>query len=168
MQPVCENPECMIEYSKRSRAKDWRVEKKERIEKLMTLSEWLQMLQTVFNTYIRVRDRYKPCVSCDVFIKEGNGHASHFYSVGSYPNLRFDERNVHKSCERCNLHLHGNLVEYALRLPNRIGQDQFDALTSERHGKDLKLTIPEAKELIASYKAKIKELNKQKTPDNEG
>lgn len=147
--------ECAIEDGKKESKKVWNKEKKVRLEALMTASEWRNVLQKVFNTYIRERDKGKPCISCDRPVV--NGHASHFWSVGSYPNLRFDEMNCHKSCNFCNLHLHGNLIEYALRLPKRIGQEEFDKLNERRNGK-LKLTIPEIKELIEVYKQKTKDL----------
>ncbi len=160
MQPTCERPECIIEYKNIQQKKDWAVEKKELKEKLMSTADYVQILQKVFNTYIRLRDKDKPCISCGQELKT-IGHASHFYSVGSYPNLRFNEDNVHRSCERCNLHLHGNLVEYALRLPNRIGLDRFNALTEQRNGKPVKLTMDEVKEKIAYYKRLISDISKK-------
>lgn len=157
LQKVCESPKCMIAFAEKQKKKDWEAEKKQRLEKLMTTSDWRNLLQKTFNTYIRERDKELPCISCGVNVT--NGHASHFWSVGSYPNLRFDELNVHKSCEKCNTHLHGNLTEYALRLPIRIGQDKFDEL-SERRNKELKLSVDEIKDLIKVYREKIKELKK--------
>jgi hypothetical protein len=69
-----------------------------------------------------------------------------FYPVGSYKNLRFNEHNVHKQCVHCNQHKHGNLIEYALNLPHRIGLCNFKKLNenrlTERH-----YSIPELIEL---------------------
>jgi hypothetical protein len=136
----------------------WRKEKKVRKNKLKTRSEWLNDLQKTFNTYIRERDKNKPCVSCGVDLRNKTVHASHFWSVGAYPRLRFNENNVHASCDHCNLHLHGNIANYALRLPERIGQAAFDELNSSRNGAPLKLTTDEIKANILIYKEKTKNL----------
>lgn len=130
-QLVC-SYECSIEYSKQlnksKKANDWQKEKKVLKEKLMTKSDYLNICQKVFNTYIRTRDKGKPCISCDKFLKDNDVNASHFFSVGSSPNLRFNEDNVHSSCIRCNKELHGNIAEYSLRLPKRIGIENFNKL----------------------------------------
>jgi hypothetical protein len=123
----------------------------------MTKSDYLNICQKVFNTYIRTRDKGKPCVSCDKFLKENDVNASHFFSVGSSPNLRFNEDNVHSSCIKCNKELHGNIIEYALRLPKRIGIERYNQLVNDRN-KPALLTIEDIKELIAIYRVKTKEL----------
>lgn len=155
---------CSIAYSKsketKKQAKQWANEKKERKTALMSHSEWLKLLQVVFNTFIRERDKNKPCISCGCKVKKG--HASHFFSVGSHPNLRFNEDNVHLSCIECNLYLHGNLVEYTLRLPDRIGKEKFYNLLKLKNI-DLKLSIPEIQEKIKEYKNKIKQLKNENT-----
>lgn len=148
-QPVC-NVGCLMEYNSEKQINK-RV--KEMKKGLLTYSDHLNALQVVFNTYIRKRDKDKKCISCGSHVE--NGHASHFFSVGAYPNLRFNEFNVHLSCVECNLHKHGNTAEYAIRLPKRIGQDEFDRLILEKN-EPLKLTISEIKILIQKYKQLIK------------
>ncbi|CAD0220356.1 recombination protein NinG [Chryseobacterium sp. JV274] len=141
-------------------AKLWQKEKKIRKEKLKTHKDYLNDLQKVFNEFIRIRDKGKPCVSCGCMV-DGNGHASHFFAVGSHPNVRFSEDNVHVSCVECNLHRHGNLAEYSLRLPRLIGQERFDMLVVKAKQSLLKLSIPEIKEKIEYYRNKIKEMKKE-------
>ncbi len=136
-------------------------EKKAKIEKLMTNSEWLKLLQIVFNKYIRLRDVAKGCISCGGQLNK-KFDAGHYYSVGAYPNLRFNEDNCHGQCVFCNQHRHGNIHEYSINLPNRIGQERFELLTTNR-GQPLKLTIPEIKDNIKIYKLKIKELENEFT-----
>jgi hypothetical protein len=137
-------------------AKKVKAENKVKKERMKTKSQHLKELQTIFNKFIRTRDAGLPCVSCGCRVN-GNGHASHFMSVGSHPALRFNEFNCSLSCTQCNLHLHGNLVEYSLRLPDRIGQDNYDKLIASR-GDRLQLSIPEIEELKLNYRNKIKEL----------
>jgi len=156
LQMVC-TPACGFIYAKRQQKKNWMREKKVRKEKLMTRSDWMNLLQKVFNTYIRKRDEGKPCISCGTDLTNKKVHASHYFSVGAYPNLRFNEDNVHSSCDYCNLHLHGNHTEYSLRLPERIGKERLDELTNSRNKTALKITIDEIKELIKVYRQKTKE-----------
>jgi len=145
LQQVC-SVLCALEYNSEKEVKK-RV--KEIKKGLLTHSDYLSALQVVFNKYIRLRDSGKPCVSCGCKVTEG--HASHLFSVGAYPNLRFNEDNVHLSCIECNLHKHGNTHEYMLRLPERIGQDRFNKLLEQRNEPN-KLTIAEIKILIEKYK----------------
>lgn len=154
---------CAISLGKsniqKQNAKAWQKEKKIRKEKMKTHKDWLQDLQKVFNEFIRERDKGKPCVSCGCRVN-GNGHASHFFAVGSHPNLRFNEDNVHLSCVECNLHKHGNLAEYSIRLPKRIGIERYTNLVLHKNSV-LKLSIPEIKMKIEYYREEIKKL-KQK------
>jgi len=153
LQVVC-SASCALEFH---RQKQWKKEAKKMKEKLMTHKDYLKILQVVFNTYIRMRDKDKPCISCGCDMKNRKGDASHFYSVGSNPSLRFDEDNVHLSCVPCNQYLHGNLLEYAERLPLRIGAYRFDQLKSRKSTIN-KLTIPEIQDLIKLYKIKNNDL----------
>jgi len=154
-QIVC-GPACAVEYMKKQRTKEWQKEKKEIKQSLETKKDVLKAAQIVFNTYIRLRDKGKPCVSC---VKKlvGKYDAGHFFSVGSYPNLRFNENNVHGQCVECNQHKHGNVKEYDLRLQKILSNKEYNELLESRH-KPLKLSFDEVKELIAIYKQKIKEL----------
>jgi hypothetical protein len=156
LQAVCSAP-CGYIYARRQQEKNWQREKKVRKEKLMSRGDWEQMLQKVFNTYIRKRDEGKPCISCGTNLKGKVVHASHYFSVGAYPNLRFNEDNVHSSCNHCNVFLHGNTQEYSIRLPERIGKERFEELKSMRNGEPLKLTVDEIKEKIIYYRKKIKD-----------
>lgn len=151
---VCCGYVCSIEHAKK---KVWKKEKAERIDKLRTRTEWLNLAQKVFNTYINKRDFGKTCISCDCDLKGKPVNASHFLSMGAYPALRFNEDNCHSSCIECNLYKHGNIFEYSLRLPKRIGEERYKALNESKND-TLKLTESEIKELIATYKAKIKQL----------
>lgn len=153
---ICCQITCAIEYMKRQRSKEWKQQKKEIKQKLETKSEVLKAAQIVFNTYIRLRDKGKPCISCGSKLGK-TYHAGHMFSVGSYPNLRFHENNVHGQCIECNLHKHGNVKEYDLRLQNLLSKEEYSELLESRN-KPLKLTLDELKELIYIYKQKIKEL----------
>jgi hypothetical protein len=87
---------------------------------------WLKKkAQTVFNKFIRERDKDKGCISC---LSWNIDHASHFYSMGHHLGLAYNEDNVHGSCLRCNYFLGGNLNEYRKRLEKRIGLERLQKL----------------------------------------
>jgi DNA repair exonuclease SbcCD ATPase subunit len=123
-------------------------------ENIKSVSQYRRELQKVFNEFIRLRDRNEPCISCGKKLPV-KYDAGHFYSVGSYPNLRFNEDNVHGQCVECNQHRHGNLLEYAPRLTERIGFERASKLMVLRN-EPLRLSLEEIKQLIEHYKCKVK------------
>jgi len=156
IQPVCGNIECLIAYSNKHRERNTKSEIKEMRERVKTRTQYLKELQQVFNQFIRLRDKGKPCISCGKPL-QGKYDAGHYYSVGSYPNLRFHESNVHGQCVECNQHKHGNLIEYGIRIESRIGKAQVAELIDQRKS-NLKLTRDEIIDLIKHYKSKVKAL----------
>jgi hypothetical protein len=151
--PVC-SPKCAISYANKLKANKQKKEDKIQREKLKTHKDYLRELQIIFNTYIRERDKNKGCISCGSVLNS-KFDAGHYFSVGAYSNLRFNENNVHGQCVACNQHKHGNIAEYAIRLPERIGFDKYNKLLQQRNESN-KLSIPE----IEVLKIKYKELTK--------
>lgn len=133
---------------------------KQRKEALKTRSDYVKELQTVFNAYIRKRDRNQPCICCGKPLGEsavGGGYdAGHYFSVGSHPNLRFVEDNVHAQRKYCNNWRAGNAGGYRRGLIQRIGIERVEALESDNEPR--KYTIEQLKELKKIYQNKIKEL----------
>lgn len=154
-QVVC-SPLCGVAYAKSVSVKNWKTEKKDRKEKLKTRTDHLNELQVIFNRFIRLRDAKLGCISCGAELK-GKFDAGHLFSVGAYPALRFHEHNNNGQCVYCNQHCHGNVGEYMIRLPLRIGVENFEALKALRTS-TLKLTLSEILELKQHYKDRIKEL----------
>jgi len=137
---VCSS-QCAYEYvqqenlrKSRKDAKEQRKQHREDKNGLKSRSDWLREAQTVFNAYIRARDRGQPCISCD---KSDNGqhqrHASHYRSVKACSILRFNTFNVHSSCATCNAILSGNLLEYRIRLIKKIGAERVDWLECQNN-----------------------------------
>ncbi|WP_430827270.1 recombination protein NinG [Chryseobacterium indologenes] len=154
---------CALAYAKsdvdKQNAKAWRKEKKVMKEKLKTHKDWLQDLQKDFNTFIRLRDRDQPCISCGTTKSDIKYDAGHFWTTGGFPNVRFDEDNCHKQCSNnCNFKKSGNINEYRPRLIEKIGIERFDALEFRARNGVLKLSIPEIKEKISYYRGRIKEM----------
>jgi len=67
---------------------------------------------------------------------------------------------VNKQCSNnCNVNKSGNVLEYRLRLIDKIGIERVNYLEEHRHD-ELKISEVEIKYLIEKYKKKIKELKK--------
>ncbi len=147
---------CAIELTNKANAKKWRKEKAERKEKLKTNQDHVRELQVVFNKWIRLRDKDKGCISCGKPLA-GKFDAGHFYSTGSYPELRFHLMNVHGQCVYCNQHKRGNIHEYRKGLISRRGEAVIKALDKLK-GTPRKYTTIELIEMKKLYKELIKQL----------
>lgn len=161
LQMTCTEPSCILAWADKAKQKKDKREIKAMRERNKSVSQWRKELQQIFNTFIRLRDKGKPCISCGKPL-QGKYDAGHYYSVGSYPNLRFHEWNVHGQCVACNQHHHGNLLEYNEGILNRIGKAKLDELKSIRHGR-LSLPLDEIKASIEHYKQRINELKDGKS-----
>jgi len=93
---------------------------------LSTLPKLLIKAQTVFNAWIRERDKDKGCISCGGEVN----HAGHYLSQGHHSQYRFNEMNVNGQCVRCNTFMHGNLIKYRQGLIKKIGLQKVELLES--------------------------------------
>lgn len=146
---------CAIVVAEDERKARERKDDRARKVAIKTRQQWLREAQAAFNAFIRERDHDQPCISCGRF-HDGQYHAGHFRSVGAQPALRFDETNAHKQCAPCNNHLAGNVVEYRIRLVQKIGQSAVDLLEIEHA--PAKYSIEDAQRIKAIYRAKLKAL----------
>jgi hypothetical protein len=152
-QKFCLKEDCVRVWVEFEKTKQWTKRKAKMKAELMTVQDYLKIAQQVFNKYIRLRDKGKPCISCQTTPKKEN--AGHFFSSGGHSNVRFDEDNVHLQCEHCNSFLSGNLIEYKRHLKTRIRHENY-ILLRQRAYASKKWEIDELKELIAEYKKKVK------------
>lgn len=150
-QEVCNNIECAIEYGK-VKAKKQR-EQSKRAFNQKDKSKLREKAQSIFNKYIRLRDKDLPCISCG-HTDGRQFHAGHFKSAGQNPQLRFNEFNVHKQCSICNNYKSGNLADYRINLIKKIGIENVEALEADRSVK--KYTIEDYQNIIVKYTEKIK------------
>lgn len=155
LQKNCFEPLCVSDWINEVKEKNWKNKKSKMKMDLMTIQDYVKLAQTVFNKYIRLRDAGNVCISCQK--KPLKENAGHFYNANNHWSVRFDERNVHLQCEHCNTYLSGNLIYYRENLLKKIGITEFENLSAEAM-KTRKFTIDELKEIIATYKKKIKEL----------
>jgi hypothetical protein len=129
-------------------------------EALKSLSDLKREAQTVFNAFIRERDKLSgyTCISSGRPLDwSGNQvDAGHYRSIGSASHLRFNEHNVHAQSKLDNLYLSGNAVDYRIGLIKRIGLPFVEALESDQAIK--KWTREELVELKIIYREKLKKL----------
>lgn len=126
-------------------------EKKSKKRKI-SRSKLLRYTQQAVNSFIRLRDRDLECVSCGGSVEQ----AGHYRSVGSHPELRFEELNINGQCQRCNHFLSGNLIDYRINLVKRIGVEKVEWLEGPHERK--KLILDEIREIRATYETKVREL----------
>ena len=151
MQVVC-NPRCAAQYvvqckEKKQKAKETAQRRADRKWKRENrpLREVVKDAQKAFNEFVRVRDRYKECISCGAHeystsITGSNFDAGHYRSVGAAPHLRFYLFNCAKQCTRCNKELSGNTVEMRKGLILRWGEEMVERVehynTPRQYSKD--------------------------------
>lgn len=116
-----------------------------------SIPQLLKIATKVFNTWIRERDRDKPCISCGV---AAVSEAGHYFSAGHYSSLKFNEVNVNGQCTQCNCFLSGNLIRYRAGLINRYGEDKVHLLESAARHPFRKWSRPELLIIIAKYRIK--------------
>lgn len=126
-QKCCVNPECAIAAGREMQAKAERIQHRKALADAKPLSKLRAEAQEAVNRYVRLRDKDRPCISCGRH-HEGQYHAGHYLTVQAHPELRFDERNIHKQCSPCNTHKSGNLHGYRQGLIYRYGEELLDWL----------------------------------------
>jgi hypothetical protein len=170
IQPCCAKFECMLAYAQQAAEKSAQKRKvkeskalREAKEKVKRKSEWIAETQTVFNKFVRLRDRLAGhnCISSGRPLNwSGNAvDAGHYRSRGSAPHLRFNEDNCHAQSKHDNRYKSGSVTDYRIGLIKRIGIERVEALEAdqtERH-----YTIDDLKELKAYYQKKCKEIEKE-------
>lgn len=152
----CLKDECIRAFVAETKEKMWKQTKVRMKNELKTTSDWMKEAQKVFNQYIRLRDKHKPCVSCES--KLGSKYdAGHYFSSGGHKAVTFDEDNVHGQCVACNQYKHGNLLNYQIGIEKRIGADRLLQLHEKAH-QVRKYSADELQELIKKYKKKIADM----------
>lgn len=153
-QLVC-RPACAMKKVRQAKVEE-RAQIKTRREKAKTTGQRKAEAQAAINKWVvHVRDKDQPCISCGRF-HQGVYHAGHYRSRGSAPHLALDPGNLHKQCAPCNLHLHGNLIEYRKGLIARYGIAHVEALEADNTARHYSPDDIDA--IRDTYKQKLKEL----------
>ena len=114
----------------------------------------------IFNAFIRARDKKYDggkCISCG---KIGN-QAGHYLPISlcPQPSMRFNEKNVHTQCPKCNLWLRGNQHDYAKGLKKRYGEHILEELDIQRSFKSNSWGVFQYQVMIKEYERKILEIS---------
>lgn len=124
--------------------------------KKKTLKQHKDRIDRVFHEYIRRRDvnsdGYGACISCNKPIHFSESDAGHFISR-QHLSVRWDERNVHLQCRKCNRFEYGRQYEYSLKLGAELSEELLQLSRSIS-----KFSDPELTEIYESYKLKLNEL----------
>jgi hypothetical protein len=157
-QQVC-SPPCAQSFGRRISEQQQRKADKVRKQALKTRSDHMKDAQAAFNAAMRARDADKLCISCDTPLYKvretgGDFDCGHYRSVGSAPHLRFDERNAHGQCKKCNRYLAGNAVNYRANLIARIGLAAVEALEADQTPR--KWTVDDLQAIKSMYRAMLK------------
>ncbi len=158
--------EHLIEFTRSKPAKEIarkavKRDTKAKLDSLKTASDYIKEAQVAFNSYIRVRDKHKPCISCGCLpgdtVQGGKFDAGHYRSRGSASHLRYYLLNCHSQCVKCNRYLSGNVVEYRKGLIARIGAERVEQI--EMGNNPRKFTIDYLKRVkkIFNYRKRLYE-----------
>jgi hypothetical protein len=123
-----------------------------------------------FHKFIKLRDTddngYGNCIATGQKLMYGTemAQAGHYFAAGKYKSLEFNEDNVHLQSKQDNYYGH-DFAAYSVNLIEKIGFDRFEKLNQlsliskrEAFKEDRFLMI----DIIEKYKAKVKELAKEK------
>lgn len=161
MQKVC-SPACAAVHGRHITEKQERAADRARKARLKTRGEHIAETQAAFNALVRFRDRNETCISCPTVLSTldgtpGGGYdCGHYRSRGSAPHLRFDFRNAHGQCKKCNRYRAGNAADYRIGLIARIGLDAVEALECDQTGGDWAIDGLQA--MKAEFKAQLRAL----------
>lgn len=160
LQYVC-SVQCSIKDSRSKQEKkaksEWSEKKKVLSEKLMTKSDYEKQLQTEINHIVRIIDKGHPCIATNSL--KGKMNAGHYYSVGSFPALRFNLFNIYVQSEHSNSWKAGDNIRYADGLIQTFGQSHFDYIQTLRQKyPTINLSISELKEAIEKARSLKKAL----------
>ena len=143
--------------AKKKEAKEWKVEKARRVDKMKTRTQKINDVRPVFQRWIRHRDKDQPCISCPATSAD-EWHGGHYFKAELYTGIIFNELNCNKQCKRCNKFGQGMQAEYRIGLVKRIGEAAVLELESIKDAlRVYKWSDDELSEIKKKYTAKLKE-----------
>lgn len=126
-----------------------------------SLKNALKSTKDLVHEYVRLRDKGLPCISCGE-PWHSDFQACHYHKAELYETLRFNLDNIHGGCIGCNLYKDGNLEQYNINLPFRIGQKRYNDLMKlaqvDKHYSKV-WNLENLRMIRLEIKQKIKELN---------
>jgi hypothetical protein len=159
LQQVC-SPACAIFLAEKNKAKNEKKEKtkikKELKESTKTISNYRKELQIVVNKIVREIDVGFNCISSGRSYKT-NDQAGHYYSVGAYPNLRFNLHNIYSQSVADNLYKSGNPIGFTQGLIKEFGDNWLQIVTKlPSEYREIKLSKEDIQQCILNAKEFLK------------
>ena len=154
-QRVC-SPRCALDEVKAKQAKAYAQEtsRLRREHRASDRTYQIKLTTAACHKYIMARDAGLPCIACG--ITTGQFHASHYYSKGHAPELRWHPDNIHRGCAQCNTYKSGNIAEYTIGLQKKIGIKGLANLARCRTPQNW--TLEDIKDIREYYEKKLREL----------
>ena len=117
----CPKYECRLRHLEANTAKINRANKAIARNEIKSYAQRLGEAKKVFQRWIRLRDKDKPCISCGS-ISSTVWDGGHFKKAELYSGVIFNEYNVNIQCGKCNRFLGGNELNYRTGLIAKIGE----------------------------------------------
>jgi len=121
-------------------------------KKAKTRSNYIKELDNIFSQYIRLRDSDSMwivvCPLCKKRIFRKQAQNMHFISRGVLK-YRYDEKNCHAWCMRCNVILNWNYIVYTIRMINTYWKRIVNEMINDKTV--FNITTPRLQELIEYY-----------------
>jgi hypothetical protein len=148
----CPKYECRLQHLKANVSKINRANKATARDSIKSYAQRLGEAKKVFQKWIRIRDKDKPCISCGS-ISSTVWDGGHFKKAELYSGVIFHEYNVNIQCGKCNRFLGGNELNYRTGLIAKIGEE---AVLNLEHLAEMsrmkKYTNDELEEIKLKYK----------------
>ncbi len=148
----CPKYECRLKHLEANTAKINRANKAIARNEIKSYAQRLGEAKKVFQKWIRLRDKDKPCISCGT-ISSSVWDGGHFKKAELYSGVIFHEHNVNIQCGKCNRFLGGNELNYRTGLIAKIGEQ---AVLNLEHLAEMsrmkKYTNEELEEIKIKYK----------------
>ena len=148
----CPKYECRLQHLEANVSKINRANKATARDSIKSYAQRLGEAKKVFQKWIRLRDKDKPCISCGS-ISSTVWDGGHFKKAELYSGVIFHEYNVNIQCGKCNRFLGGNELNYRTGLIAKIGEQ---AVLNLEHLAEMsrmkKYTNEELEEIKIKYK----------------
>ncbi len=161
--------------AKAKQQKQARAKHRDDKQRIKTVSDVNKETQPIFNAFIRERDYFEGCISCDksresieqaqAWKTGGAWDAGHYRSRGAAKHLRYNPWNCHKQCKSCNggsgkyakkNHTVGQM--YTEKLTQKIGADRVEQLHNDNAARSF--TKDELLRIKALYSRKTRHYKK--------
>ena len=128
-------------------------------KKKLSRQDYVRELDTIFSKFIRLRDcndrGIVVCPLCWARIPREKAQNMHFVSRGVMKH-RYDEKNCHAGCMRCNVILNGNYIVYTRRMQKTYWMGFVDRLIADKW--PYKIPTPMLVDMINYYSQRVDKL----------